>query len=115
MFGRWDELLAAERVMEGTLYLDGMSYYTQGSSEVGRDDLEAAEHSLSQLRAVAEDPGSRTIQRASNSVAVLMELAAFGLEGEIKAAQGNLDGAIAAFESAVAIEEIGRASCRERV
>ena len=34
-----------------------------------------------------------------------MELAAFGLEGEIKAAQGNLDGAIAAFESAVAIED----------
>ena len=105
MFGRWDELLAEERVMDGTLYLDGMWYYTQGSGEVGRDDLEAAEHSLSQLRAVAEDPGSRTIQRASNSVAVLMELAAFGLEGEIKAAQGDLDGAIAAFESAVAIED----------
>ena len=105
MFGRWDELLAEERIMEGTLYLDGMWYYTQGSGQVGRGELEAAEHSLSQLRAVAEDPVSRTLQRASNSVAVLMELAAFGLEGEIKEAQGDLDGAIAAFESAVAIED----------
>ncbi len=105
MFGRWDELLAEERVMEGALYLDGMWHYTQGSGQVGRDDLEAAERSLSRLRAVAEDPDSRTLQRASNSVAILMELAAFGLEGEIKEAQGNLDGAIAAFESAVAIED----------
>ncbi|MEE8094461.1 MAG: hypothetical protein V3T47_09525, partial [Gammaproteobacteria bacterium] len=105
MFGRWDELLADERSMEGTLYLDGMWYYAQGSGQVGRDELGAAARSLSQLRAVAEDPDSQTIQRDSNSVAVLMELAAFGLEGEIMQAQGNLDGAIAAFESAVAIED----------
>ena len=91
--------------MEGTLYLDGMWHYTQGSGQVGRGELEAAERSLGRLRTVAEDPVSRTLQRASNSVAVLMELAAFGLEGEIKEAQGNLDGAIAAFESAVAIED----------
>lgn len=105
MFGRWDELLADDRSMEGTLYLDGMWYYTQGSGQVGRDELGAAARSLSQLRAVAGDPDSQTIQRDSNSVAVLMELAAFGLEGEIMQAQGNLDGAIAAFESAVAIED----------
>jgi len=105
MFGRWDELVAEERVMEGTLYLDGMWYYTQGSGQVGRGELEAAAHSLSQLRAVAEDPVSQTMQRTSNSVAMLMDLAAFGLEGEIEAAQGNLDGAIAAFESAVAVED----------
>jgi tetratricopeptide (TPR) repeat protein len=105
MFGRWDQLVAEERVMEGTLYLDGLWYYTQGSGQVGRGELEAAAHSLSQLRAVARDPVAQTMQRTSNSVAMLMELAAFGLEGEIKAAQGNLDDAIAAFESAVAVED----------
>ena len=34
-----------------------------------------------------------------------MELAALGLEGELQQAQGDLRGAIAAFRSAVAIED----------
>ena len=105
MFGRWDELRLEERIMEGTQYLDGMWYYTQGSAQVAFGEFSDAEQSLDQVRAIASDPASETIFRNAASTSTLMELAAFGLEGEINQAQGNLNSAIAAFASAVAIED----------
>jgi len=105
IFGRWDDLLDQERILEGELYLDGMWYYTQGSGQVGRGEFEAAENTLKQLRAIAADPESKTIRRRTNTASTLMEIAALGLEGEIKEARGDLDGAVAAFESAVSIED----------
>lgn len=105
MFGRWNELLAEDRVMEGAGYLDGMWSYTQGSAHVGLGDLDVAQANLERIRAVAADPESATVRRNANTVATLMELAALGLEGEISQAQGDLEGAIAAFRAAVAIED----------
>ena len=105
MFGRWNELLAEDRVMEGTQYLDGMWNYTQGSAHVGLGNLDNAQGNLDRLRAVAADPVSATVRRNANSVATLMDLAALGLEGELRQAQGDLEGAIAAFRAAVAIED----------
>jgi tetratricopeptide (TPR) repeat protein len=105
MFGRWDELRLEERIMEGTHYLDGMWYYTQGSAQVAFDEFTDAEQSLDRVRAIASDPASETIFRNAAPTSTLMELAAFGLEGEIKQAQGNLNGAIAAFAAAVSIED----------
>lgn len=105
IFGRWDALLDEERVTEGAPYLDGMWYYTQGSSQVGRGELEAAEATVDLLRAVAEDPVSATIRRNANPVSTLMEIATLALEGEIKEARGDLDGAIADYAAAVQAED----------
>jgi tetratricopeptide (TPR) repeat protein len=105
MFGRWDELRSEERVLEGAQYLDGLWNYTQGSAQVGLGELEEARESLKRLRAVAADPVSATIRRNMNPASKVLELAAFGLEGEIKQAKGDLDGAIAAFRSAVEIQD----------
>ena len=105
MFGRWNELLAEDRVMEGSQYLDGMWRYTQGSAHVGLGNLDVAQANLERIRAVAADPDSATVRRNANTVATLMDLAALGLEGEISQAQGDLEGAIAAFRAAVAIED----------
>ena len=105
MFGRWNELLAEDRVMAGAQYLDGMWNYTQGSAQVGLGNLDGARTHLEQIRAVAADPDSATVRRNANTVATLMDLAALGLEGEISQAQGDIDGAIAAFRAAVAIED----------
>ena len=119
MFGRWDELRSKERVLEGTPYLDGMWNYTQGSAQVGVGELGEARESLDRLRAIAADPVSATIRRNRNPASTVLELAAFGLEGEIKQAEGDLDGAIAAFRSAVEMQDglayteppIGRSPC----
>ncbi len=105
MFGRWTELLAEDRVMEGSQYLDGMWSYTQGSAHVGIGNLEVARTNLERLRAVAADPVSATVRRNANTVATLMDLAALGLEGEIKEAEGDLESAIEAYRAAVAIED----------
>ena len=105
MFGRWTELLAEDRVMEGSQYLDGMWSYTQGSAHVGLGNLEVARTNLERLRAVAADPESATVRRNANIVATLMDLAGLGLEGEIKEAEGDLEGAIEAYRAAVAIED----------
>ena len=105
MFGRWNELLAEDRVMEGAGYLDGMWSYTQGSAQVGLGNLDVAQANLERVRAVAADPDSATVRRNANTVATLMDLAALGLEGEIRQAQGDLEGAIAAYRAAVAIED----------
>ncbi len=105
MFGRWTELLAEDRVMEGSQYLDGMWSYTQGSAHVGLGSLEDARTNLERLTAVAADPESETVRRNANTVATLMELASLGLEGEIKEAEGDLEGAIEAYRAAVVIED----------
>ena len=105
MFGRWTELLAEDRVMEGSQYLDGMWSYTQGSAHVGLGNFEVARTNLERLRAVAADPVSATVRRNANVVATLMDLAALGLEGELKEAEGDLEGAIEAYRAAVAIED----------
>lgn len=105
MFGRWDELRNEERMLEGTLYLDGMWYYTQGSAQVALGEFDAAQESLEMLRAVAANPESATMLRNRTPASTLMELAAFGLEGEMKEAQGDLDGAIAAYTSGVELED----------
>ncbi len=105
MFGRWTELLAEDRVMAGSPYLDGMWSYSQGSAQVGLGRLDAAQTHLEGLRAVAADPVSATVRRNANTVESLMNLAALGLEGEIRQAQGDLEGAVAAFRAAVAIED----------
>jgi len=105
IFGRWNELLDEDRVMEGAPYLDGMWYYTQGSGQVGRGDLEGAERSLALLRTIAADPAAATIRRNANFVSTLMEIATLALDGEMKESRGDLDGAIANYEAAVAIED----------
>ena len=105
MFGRWNELLEEDRVMEGSPYLDGMWYYTQGSGQVGRGDLEAAEQSLEHIVAIANDPASATIRRNANYVSELMEIAAFALEGEIMESRSDLDGAITNYQAAIEIED----------
>ena len=104
-FGRWQALLDEERVMEGSLYVDGMWHYTQGSARVALGNFDAAQDDLDGLRAIAADPESATIRRNATPVSTLMELAALALDGEMREAKGDLNGAIAAYAAAVALED----------
>jgi tetratricopeptide (TPR) repeat protein len=105
IFGGWDELLTEERVGEGQQYLDGMWYYTQGSAHAALGEFGLAREHLTQLRAVAADPISETVMRNATPVSVLMDIASTGLDGEIRQAEGDVEGAIAAFAASVAIED----------
>jgi len=105
VFGGWDELIAEERVGEGQQYLDGMWHYTQGSARTALGEFDIAREHLEQLRSVVADPVSATLMRNATPVSVLMDIAALGLDGEIKQAEGKLQEAIASFGASVAIED----------
>jgi tetratricopeptide (TPR) repeat protein len=105
MFADWEGLRAESPVPDGYPYLEGMRLYLEGSMRVGEGDLNQAEARLGELRALAANPGDgETRYRVADAEAILA-LAAYGLEGEIEEARGNLDAAIDAYTNAVAIED----------
>ena len=60
---------------------------------------------LTKLKAIAESPNANQYRVGATSASVVLKLAAFGLEGEVLMAGGDLNGAIEAFSSGVAIED----------
>ena len=106
IFGQWDALLEEEKVLEGFPYLDGMWLFARGSAYVGRGELGAAEEMLGQLKEITLDPALDNVLVMASPASTVLEVAAHGLEGEIKQARGDIEGAIAAFEEAVAIEDL---------
>ena len=104
-FGRWDELIGAEPSHSGLPYLDGMWAFSLGSALANTGDIAGAERQLSRLRDAAAAPDAATQRAGPTPVSVILELASENLLGEILQAQGDLDGAIAAFERAVALED----------
>jgi tetratricopeptide (TPR) repeat protein len=106
IFGKWDALLAEPGPpAQGYPYLQGMWHYARGSAYVARGDLDGAGEELHALRAAAADPKMPGLLVLANPASTLLQLAAFGLEGEIAQARGTLDAAIASFEAAVEIED----------
>ncbi len=105
MFGRWDELAAEQPVHVEHPYVNGIWSYVQGSRYVALNDLDQAHTFLKALQEYQRDPESQNIYVRVNSVANLLNIAALGLEGEIKQARGDLAGAIASFEEAVLLQD----------
>lgn len=105
MFGQWEALNAEQRSYEGLPYVDGIWFYVHGSAFVAKGDLASAENSLAELRKIQADPASKKTFSRYNAVSSLLEIAALGLDGEIKQARGDLPGAIESFRKAVHIED----------
>jgi tetratricopeptide (TPR) repeat protein len=105
MFGQWEALDAEERSHEGLPYVDGIWFYVQGSADVARGELESAQTALEKLKEAQSRPGLDRIRSRFNPVSILLQIAALGLDGEIKQARGELPGAIESFEKAVYLED----------
>ena len=105
VFGKWDKLLSSEQSHKGTPYLDGMWSYVTGSANIAKGNLAAADAALVHIREMAVDPKVDTTGVSPTSASQILTLAGFALEGEIKEARGDLDGAIAAYARAVEIED----------
>jgi len=105
MFGQWDALNEEKRSHQGLPYVDGMWAYVQGSAAVARGDLNAAHEWLAKLHEAILDPASDTTRSRYNRVSFVLRIAANGLEGEIKQAEGDYQGAITSFEAAVYLED----------
>jgi len=105
IFGKWDELLALTPAHQGTPYLDGIWSYALGSAFLAKGNMDAAFQELVNLKTIAELPNADEYRVGATPASSILRLAAFGLEGEVLMAQGNLSGAIEAFRAGVAIED----------
>ena len=108
IFGQWDALLAEEAVPADYPYLVGLHTYTRGSAHVGVGDLDGAKRQLQTLEKMLQDPEIDSARIGVAPVSAVLSLAYAGLDGEIKEAEGDLDGAIAAYEAAVELEDTFR-------
>jgi tetratricopeptide (TPR) repeat protein len=106
-FGDWDSLLGTPKPDPGRPYLTGVWHYTRGLAllRTGRPDAAAAE--LAALAAVAKSPEATALGLAGGtaSAATLLGIGAAHLEGEIAAARGDVEAAVAALERAVAQQD----------
>ena len=105
IFGKWDELLALTPAYQDTPYLDGIWSYALGSAHLAKGNIEAAFQELINLKTIAEAPNADEYRVGATPASAVLRLAAFGLEGEVLMAQGDLSGAIEAFRAGVAIED----------
>jgi len=105
IFGKWDQLLGQEPEYSGRPYLDGIWSYTTGSAYVATGDIAAAERELANIRRTVQLPNVNEHRVGPADVSRILTMAAHGLDGEIKQAQGDLEGAIEAFTAAVALED----------
>ncbi|MEC7095964.1 MAG: hypothetical protein VXW93_04965 [Pseudomonadota bacterium] len=105
IFGQWDELLATESLPRSTPYLDGVLSYVKGSAHIAKGSLDDAKQELINIKRIAQSPDVSVNRAGATATAELLALAAHALDGEIKLAEGDLTGAIAAFEKGVALED----------
>jgi len=105
IFGKWDEVLALEPIKHSTPYLTGIMAYVKGSAHVAKGQFREAAQKLADIHRIAASPDVSVNRAGATATAELLALAANALEGEMKMAQGDLDGAISAFEKGVALED----------
>ena len=105
IFGKWDELLALTPAHQGTPYLDGIWSYALGSALLAKGNMDLAVKELKKLKAIAEAPNADQYRVGATPASAMLKLAAYGLEGEVLMAEGNLTEAIEAFTAGVAIED----------
>ena len=105
IFGQWDELLTIESLPHSTPYLDGILSYVKGSAYIAKGSLDRAKQELSNIQRIAQSPDVSVNRAGATATAELLALSAHALDGEIKLAEGDLTGAIAAFEKGVALED----------
>ena len=105
IFGQWDELLTIESLSALNALLDGILSYVKGSAHIAKGSLDRAQQELSNIQRIAQSPDVSVNRAGATATAELLALAAHALDGEIKLAEGDLTGAIAAFEKGVALED----------
>ncbi len=105
-FGRYDEILSEPAPESGLGYPTGVWHYVRGMAYAAKGQFDEAEQELEQLQAIAADPAIEEVTIWDlNSTARLLEIASDVLQGEIAWRQGDVDGAIASLDAAIAIED----------
>jgi tetratricopeptide (TPR) repeat protein len=102
-FGRWDALLAEPMPAPEHVYLVGVHHYARGLAFVRRGQLDEARAALAVVREKAASDEAEALMLAgmTSSARKLLEIGSAHLEGEIAAADDDLETALAALGLAV--------------
>jgi tetratricopeptide (TPR) repeat protein len=104
-FGLWDEILAEPVPPEDLAYPMGTWFYARGMAFARTDRPDEAETELAELRALLDSEALEGVTIWElNSGHTLLSIGERVLTGEIEAARGNTDAAIAALEEGTEME-----------
>jgi tetratricopeptide (TPR) repeat protein len=104
-FGRWDEMLAEPEPPAFSAVLRLVWHYARGLSFVAKTQLELADVELARARLLLLDESLKQTLFSPNTALAIVAAAPEVLAGEIAAARGNFDAAIAHLERAVRLED----------
>ena len=104
-FGRWDEMLKQPEPPAFNAVLRSAWHYTRGLAFVATGRLPEADAELARVKALASDPQMQAPLFSPNPAADILAPAPEVLAGEIAAARGQYDVAIAHLERAVRLED----------
>ncbi len=105
-FGHWDEILAEPAPAEDLQLSTGMWHFAQGMALLRTGQSEQAAQSLAVVREYAAKPEMASLGLLSFATAEqILQIASGILAGEMAAAQGDYDAAIAELQAAIAIQD----------
>lgn len=104
-FGRWDDVLAMSEPKVHNAFLSGIRHYARGLSFVGKGELEKADAEFESLGALMSDKGLEGTLFSPNTAGQVLAIGPEVLAGEIAAARGQFDAAVAHLERAVRLED----------
>ena len=104
-FGRWDEMLKEPEPPAFNAVLRAGWHYARGLSLVATNKVDQAEQELAAVRALMQDPAMQQPLFSPNSAGAALAAAPEVLAGEIAAARGEYDTAVAHLDRAVRLED----------
>ena len=106
-FGRWDDILAAQKPKYELKFYQGIFHYAHGLAHAARGETKEAQTELGLLRGIIDDPKLNDLPATSttNDAESMLHVAEGVLAGEIDARRGDFDAAISHLERAVRLED----------
>ncbi|MBX3617955.1 MAG: hypothetical protein KF839_12600 [Nitrosomonas sp.] len=104
-FGHWQEILEQPAPPSTNPFLTGSWHYVRGLAFVATKQPQQAEQELIALRKIMENPSLDNPLLSKNTTLTVLSIAPEVLAGEIAAAYGQFDQAIAYLEKAVRLED----------
>jgi tetratricopeptide (TPR) repeat protein len=104
-FGRWDEMLKEPEPPAGSAVMRAAWHYGRGLSLVATGRVDAAEAELARVKELLSDESMKQPLFSPNTAGAALAPAPEVLAGEIAAARGDFERAIAHLERAVRLED----------
>ncbi len=106
-FGRWDQVLAEPKPDQSLRYASGIWHYARGLARTRLGELEDADRELAALDAVASEGALEEfwISGGLNQASTLLRIGVLHRGGELAAARGEYDEAVAQLEASIAVQD----------